>query len=317
MLMFFLALGAQLVLPLGLILAHGWLRPASSLGLWLRVAALALMCWLLALVGFWALPPWYTPFIFAALAVLATFIAIRRWQTSPAPAGRLRRHVEIGLAAALALLFGFQIPQAIGGRQMPVGTVDIAFPLGDTGHRYLVINGGHHPLINAHFMTLANPDYADYRGQSFAVDLIAIDGRGARAERFLGGSDPAQYHIFGAPVLAPCDGEVIGAEGMMPDLPVPERDTERLEGNHLLIDCGDFIVLLAHLRQGSLAVGEGDAVTARQPLAEVGNSGQSGEPHLHVHAQRGTQPEAPLAGEPLPISFDGVFPVRNARLAGP
>lgn len=317
MLMFFLALGAQVVLPVVLIVAHGWLRPASATGLWLRVAALALMCWLLALVGFWALPPWYTPFVFAALAALATLIAIRRWLNRPAPAGRMRRLVEIGLAAALTFLFALQIPAAIGGRQLPVGTVDIAFPLGDTGHAYLVMNGGHHPLLNAHFMTLDNPAYADYRGQSFAVDLIAIDGRGWRAERFLGGNDPAEYLIFGAPVLAPCDGTVIGAEGGMRDLPVPERDTERLEGNHLLIDCGDFIVLLAHLRQGSLAVGEGDRVSARQPLAEVGNSGQSGEPHLHVHAQRGTSPDAPLAGEPLPISFDGQFPVRNARLRAP
>ncbi|MCC5987149.1 MAG: M23 family metallopeptidase [Pararhodobacter sp.] len=317
MLMFFLALGAQVVLPIVLIVAHGWVRSASASALWLRVAALALMCWLLALVGFWALPPWYTPYFFAALAALASLIAWRRWQNRPAPASRMRRHVEIGLAAVLALLFGLQISAALGGRQLPVGTVDIAFPLGDTGHRYLVVNGGHHPMINAHFMTLDNPDFADYRGQSFAVDIIAIDGRGSRAERFLGGSDPAEYLIFGAPVLAPCDGAVIGAEGAMPDLPVPERDTERLEGNHLLIDCGNFIVLMAHLRQGSLSVGVGDMVRARQPLAEVGNSGQSGEPHLHVHAQRGTGTEAPLSGEPLPISFDGVFPVRNARLQAP
>lgn len=317
MLMFFLALGAQVVLPLALILAHGWVRPASAGALWLRVAGLALMCWLLALVGFWALPPWYTPHIFAALAVLASLIAWRRWQNRPATASRMRRHVEIGIAAALTFLFAMQIFPAIGGRQLPVGTVDIAFPLADTGHRYLVVNGGHHPMLNAHFMTLDNPDYADYRGQSFAVDLIAIDGRGSRAERFLGGSDPAEYLIFGAPVLGPCDGEVIGAEGDMQDLPVPERDTERLEGNHLLIDCGNFIVLLAHLRQGSLLVGEGDAVRARHPVAEVGNSGQSGEPHLHVHAQRGTSTDAPLSGEPLPISFDGVFPVRNARLGAP
>lgn len=317
MLLFFLALGAQLVLPLAMIVAHGWLRPASATGFWLRVAALALMCWLLALVGFWALPPWYTPHFLAALAVVASLIAMARWRALPAPAGRMRRHVEIGFAAALTFLFALQIPAAIGGRQMPVGTVDIAFPVADIGHRYLVLNGGHHPLINAHFMTLDNPDHADYRGQSFAVDLIAIDGRGARAGGFLGGSDPADYLIFGAPVLAPCDGVVIGAEGAMPDLRVPERDTGRLAGNHLLVDCGDFIVLLAHLRQGSLRVGEGDAVSARQRVGEVGNSGQSGEPHLHVHAQRGMRDGAPLAGEPLPISFDGVFPVRNARLRAP
>lgn len=314
MLMFFLLLGAQIVVPVVLIVAHGWVRPASAAGFWLRVLALLLLCALLAMVGFWALPPWYTPHVLAGLTVLASLIAARRLRHRSRLAGRARRWSEAGLAGALVLLVGLQLPAALAGRQMPEGSVDIAFPL-EAG-RYLVVNGGHHAMLNAHFMTLDNPDYADYRGQSYAVDLIGIDRRGWRATSFLGGTDPADYLIFGARVLAPCDGVVIGAEAAMPDLPVPERDTERLEGNHLLVDCGDFIVLLAHLRQGSLAVGEGDRVSARQVVAEVGNSGQSGEPHLHVHAQHGTSPDAPLQGEPLPVSFDGVFAVRNARLQG-
>ncbi len=87
--------------------------------------------------------------------------------------------------------------------------MDIAFPL-EPG-RYLVVNGGDLPLLNAHFMTLTNPAYADYRGQSYAVDLIGIDRFGWRATTPLGTNDPADYLIFGAAVLAACDGTVTHA----------------------------------------------------------------------------------------------------------
>jgi hypothetical protein len=305
---------AALVLLLVLIVLHGLVRPASAAGLWLRTLALLLLCALLVLAGMWIFPPWWTPYVLVLLTVLATFNARRRWAERVAPAGPARRWGEIALAGLVGLASIAGLWATMQARLVPPDAVDIAFPL-EPG-RYLVVNGGHGALINPHFMTLDDPQYADWRGQSFAVDLIAVDRFGWRAENPLGDTDPATYHIFGAQVLAPCDGAVVGAEGDMIDHRVPERDTERLAGNHLLIDCGEFIVLLAHLRQGSLRVGEGDTVATGEPLAEVGNSGQSGEPHLHVHAQRGFDPEAPLSGEPLPITFDGRFLVRNDILTG-
>ena len=52
-------------------------------------------------------------------------------------------------------------------------------------------------------------------------------------------------------------------------------------------------------------------------LGAVGNSGNTGEPHLHVHAQRPGPAGAPIAGDPLPIQFDGCFPVRGDRIGSP
>jgi hypothetical protein len=49
----------------------------------------------------------------------------------------------------------------------------------------------------------------------------------------------------------------------------------------------------------------------------VGNSGNTGEPHLHVHAQRPGSASAPLGGAPLQILFDGRFPVRGDRIEVP
>lgn len=49
------------------------------------------------------------------------------------------------------------------------------------------------------------------------------------------------------------------------------------------------------------------------PLGQVGNSGGSSEPHLHVHAQRPGMADAPLSGAPIPSLIEGRFLVRNDR----
>jgi murein DD-endopeptidase MepM/ murein hydrolase activator NlpD len=57
------------------------------------------------------------------------------------------------------------------------------------------------------------------------------------------------------------------------------------------------------MQQGSVAVAEGDVVREGQLLGTVGNSGNTSEPHLHIHAEKD--------GEGVPIRFGGRFLVRN------
>jgi murein DD-endopeptidase MepM/ murein hydrolase activator NlpD len=217
-----------------------------------------------------------------------------------------------GLGGALALLFGAVALQALASARVPEGrVVDLATPLGPG--RYLVAHGGARGLTNIHRKTAA-PGFEDWRGQSFALDLL---GQGALGlSRPLSGPvDPAAYPIQGAPLVAPCAGRVVAVEGTLPDMPVPEMDAERKLGNHVILACGDIWVVVAHLRQGSLRVAAGQEVAVGAPLAQVGNSGNSSEPHLHVHAQMPGRPDAPLAAEPLPVRIGGRFLVRNDVLA--
>ena len=90
-----------------------------------------------------------------------------------------------------------------------------------------------------------------------------------------------------------------------------------MAGNHVLVRCMQADVLLGHFKPGSLKVAVGQQVTVSQPIANVGNSGNTGEPHLHVHAQQAGTTEAPLSGNPLPVRFDGRFLVRNDRFSSP
>jgi hypothetical protein len=265
----------------------------------------------------WLAPPWWTPFVYLAIWFAALLGHMRNRQISFSrgfPRGPAA-WVSLVLFGLLGILSGVVSASALSGRWAHGGAViDLAFPLGPGV--YLVANGGSREIVNAHFLTLnpATERQRAYRGQSYGVDLVKLGGFGLRAPGWRP-RDPARYEIFGEPVLAPCAGAVLSAGDGMPDMPVPEQDRSRLEGNYVFIDCDGVGVLLAHFQNGSLRVETGDRVVVGEQVALAGNSGQSGEPHLHIHAQRLADNAAMFSGEPLFISFDGRFPVRNDRIA--
>lgn len=194
---------------------------------------------------------------------------------------------------------------------MPEGAfIALEWPLGPG--TYLVANGGAEAAINAHATVLDQsiPAYVPYGGEGYAVDLVAVDRWGFRANGVLPAA-PDSYVIFGTPVVAPCAGTVVMAEGKRPDMTVPLADAYHLAGNHIILRCGKIDILLAHFRQGSLRVAVGDSLAVGQQIAEVGNSGNTGEPHLHIHAQMPGPPDTPFAGVPVPMRFDGRFLVRG------
>jgi hypothetical protein len=95
-------------------------------------------------------------------------------------------------------------------------------------------------------------------------------------------------------------------------MPPPLADRQHLAGNFVFLDCGTAHVLLGHLRQGSVSVRPGDRVTTGQRLGAIGNSGNSDEPHLHVHAQKATTgTRSLLDARPVPVTFYGRSLARN------
>lgn len=306
----------QLAVPLILIAWIGIAPQRSLLGLCMQVVATAIGLFAIALSGIWILPPWWSPYVFAGLLFLATLIAVRRRRPFPT----LR---PTGLGAwAVALLYvsiggiaGAQASRAIAGRDPPADRmVDLAFPL--AGATFLIVNGGSDPSVNGHTKTLdaTVPRFRAWRGQSYGIDIVEVDRIGLRGDGVLP-ADPGAYRIYGAEVRAPCSGTVVSATNGLADMRVPEKDVAHLAGNHLILSCDDVDVVLGHLRSGSLKVAVGARVGAGDLLAEVGNSGNSDEPHLHMHAQEpGTYGE-PMAGNPLPMRVGGRFLVRNDRVS--
>lgn len=119
-------------------------------------------------------------------------------------------------------------------------------------------------------------------------------------------SVPANYHIYGKPILAVADGTVVGTRndlqdqvpGALPaDLPLDEAD-----GNFVVLDIGSgLFVNYAHMRPGSVKVKLGEKVKRGDLLGEVGNTGNSQAPHLHLHVMDSA---SPLASNGLPYVFD-------------
>ncbi len=182
------------------------------------------------------------------------------------------------------------------------------------GEEWYVDQGGHAELVNYHYVTSAQRD---------ALDIVQIvDGRSHPG----GSTDLSSYYIFGAPLLAPADGIVTSVVDGLADQQIGSTDRENAAGNHVVIDIsGGRYILLAHARQGSVRVAVGDRITAGQTIAEVGNSGGSTEPHIHIQAFN--LPSFELAATDLaellrtartfPLVFQGVVLTRNGSESMP
>lgn len=260
----------------------------------------------LAILFLWITAPWAMISLHfrTALPLLfigACVIGYRRIRISdvPPPLWQLLIPALIngGFIALLLIANGYTLT----GYATPDEVIDLASPLREGS--YVVGHGGSSVIINAH--ALVNP-------QNFALDIVGVNAWGRSKSD---GDDPVleQYAIFGDTLYSPCDGIVTGVETNLPDLIPPERDTENLAGNYVLITCHGVEVILAHMKAGSVRVAVGDSITTADVLGQVGNSGNTSEPHLHIHAERGGTSGHILDGEAVPITLNGRFLVRNSR----
>jgi hypothetical protein len=166
-----------------------------------------------------------------------------------------------------------------------------------------------------HVRALLAIDGKFHLSQRFAIDWEQIDGKNTI---FTGDPKvPANYHIYGKPVLAVADGTVVGTRndlndqvpGALPaNIPLDEAD-----GNFVVLDIGSgFFVNYAHMRRGSVRVKLGDKVRRGDQIGEVGNTGNSSAPHMHLHVQDGPDP---LKSDGLPYVFDS-FAIAGVDEAG-
>lgn len=124
-------------------------------------------------------------------------------------------------------------------------------------------------------------------------------------------SDKRSYHAYGKPVLAVADSKVVISrdglpenvpghnEGFSPAVPITP---DTVAGNTIVLALGgqQFAHYL-HLQPGSLRVKAGDHVRRGQVMAQIGDSGDAREPHLHFQVSTSSNP---LAGEGVPYLID-------------
>jgi hypothetical protein len=206
-----------------------------------------------------------------------------------------------GLAAA------FLAVQAIQVNLPATSAVAISSPVHGT---WLVGSGGPSGLINHHYPVVQQRNALD-----LAIPLVRQISQPP--------TDLTVYPAYGQPVLAPADGTVVRVTSDRPDQAIGTTDAVHPAGNHVVIqlDSGRYL-LLAHLRPGSIQVTPGAQVRRGDRIAEVGNSGNTSEPHLHIQLSSGpdlfTADGVPTPGLiTYPITFDDASRSRSGRLTRP
>lgn len=156
---------------------------------------------------------------------------------------------------------------------------------------WYVLNGGNSVLINHHHFA---------GSQKYALDILLPEDCVLPVKQV---TELRDYSSFGESLYSPVDGNVIAAENSLPDLEVGKMDRKNLAGNHIVIKTdNDLFLLMAHLQKNSVLVSIGERVRTGQKLAKIGNSGNTTQPHLHLHAMTGANFMDP-SSKPVPISF--------------
>lgn len=140
-------------------------------------------------------------------------------------------------------------------------------------------------------------------GERFAIDYVqptpnrrSFDGDKTNVE---------SYAYFGADVHAVADGPVVAAVDGLPEQIPGVKPTGMLlaerGGNHIIQDIGDGnYVFYAHLKPGSVTAKVGDRLKAGQTLGQLGNSGNTYGPHLHLEVMNNADQ---LRANGLPFVF--------------
>jgi hypothetical protein len=158
---------------------------------------------------------------------------------------------------------------------------------------------------------------------TYAMDFVAVRGRRTATTQdwrtLLSTEPPERFVAFGQPILAPAAGRVVAVHDGQADHEARRSQfalvsyaltqaararagAGALAGNHVILELTnrDGYVVLAHLRAGSIRVGEGDPVALGQELGTCGNSGNSTQPHVHIQVMDSTDP---FTARGLPLAF--------------
>ena len=139
----------------------------------------------------------------------------------------------------------------------------------------------------------------------WACDLMMADAA-LKPEREPHGNRQEAYYGWRQPIFAPA-GKVTEVLRDCPDNAIPDTahtNNLTLPANYVMIDLGNgFGLQLVHMRQSSVppAIQAGTKIKERTPVGEVGDSGPSGGPHLHINTY-----EHALSSQTVPLAFTHV-----------
>jgi len=276
----------------------------------LKVFAIIVLFLGLWLGGVWVYPPLYGLLIGALALVVLMGMHFRKGITKTAMWRNIVSNIPL---LALLPLGGFLLWQGITGRLTPRGDyIALESPFKNEDG-ICVLSGGISPLLNFHiFPSTDSRDIA----QTYGLDIIKTRPNGFRTTKGYTfdpkPKEPEQYAMFGVGIYAPCEGKVVEYENGLPDQTIGGSDKTNTGGNGVVLQCGKYHVHMHHLKQGSVLPRMEDEVKVGQKIGEIGNSGNTIEPHLHLHAETVVETgNTNVHGKPVHMQFSGRFMARG------
>lgn len=289
-----MVLAIQVVLP-AVFLFTLWRANFKSKLEWIldAVATTLFAAWLFQ-AGNWSWIGYYFRYLLVVILIVTLVLSWRKIRELPLKVDySSKQKMPMAVSIFFAAVFGAYNVFAFTGYTTNETALELAFPLKEG--TYFIGQGGNSTMLNYH---------QSYEPQQYALDILKVNQFGIRANG-LYPKELTKYHIYEDDLFSPCNGKVVEMESGLPDFAPPEADPENATGNYVALTCetSDAVVYLAHMQKGSVTVEVGELVEVGQKIGMVGNSGNTTEPHLHIHAEKD--------GVGIPLRFDGKFLVRN------
>ncbi|WP_462406585.1 M23 family metallopeptidase [Gracilibacillus sp. Marseille-QA3620] len=163
---------------------------------------------------------------------------------------------------------------------------------------WFVFWGGTNQFVNYHYV---------YEAQRYAYDLLILkDGKSYRDSR----EKNERFYAFNKEIMAPADGVVVKVTDGIEDNVPGEMNPDIPEGNCIIMEHSNSeYSMMAHLKNHSILVKEGERVKKGQVIGYCGNSGNSTEAHLHFQVMNAADY---LKGQSIRILFEnGKEPIQG------
>jgi hypothetical protein len=302
----------HIIIPIGII-HWTWARKnLSMLGWGIQLLTFSSYFGFIFLMGVWSLVSFYLRYAFLALFIIAGIASY--WEARDLPfwvEKGIGGWIGNGTGLVISAILIYLIVGAIRSYRYDEKAVNLAFPF--KKGVYAIFEGGNgkaSSLMNYHYGGATHKGAGVNRSMKYAVDVTKLSIWGNDAHGFLPRKNE-KYAVFNEVVYSPCDGQVFDIVDQWPnEIPGGNKAPYNV-GNHIVIQSGDFLVLMGHLQKGSFQVRLGERIKAGQPIARAGNSGWTIQPHVHLQAMK-TTPGSFWSAEGLPIYFDGKNAVKNA-----
>lgn len=264
----------------------------------------------IVLAGFWFYPLPLAKWLYLALLTAASIRHLMHLQEEQKLVAKRVQYLIALASASIGALILWQM--IIGYLPVEEKHSELSSPFAKDA-KYCVMSGGSSLVHNFHYRLGSNPAS---RYEMHAIDFTKINTLGIRTKKFSlfdpQPRDPEEYLIFDANVVAPCAGDIVELESNKPDHAAGDKFRDNTGANYITLQCNEALITLAHLREGSVQVEVGQQVLPGQILGRIGNSGNSEEPHLHIHANSIADEEG--LSSPIPIRFNGRYLSRGKCL---